>query len=163
MLAAIRNADLIVLGPGSLYTSIVPNLLVPEIVAAIAASPAPRIYVCNIMSQPGETDGYSVSDHVRVLDRICGRRIFDAVLAQKKPPSESALRRYAQEQAAPIEIDRQTLLHMGCRVILANVMDEDPTTQYVRHSPQRLARVLMRWYSRTEGMERRSPAQKLPT
>lgn len=161
VLEAIRNAELIILGPGSLYTSIIPNLLVPEIVAAIAASSAPRIYVCNIMSQPGETDGFTVSDHVRVLDRLCGRRIFDAVLAQKKSPSPACLRRYARENSAPIEIDRQALLHMGCRVILANVMDEDTTPQYVRHSPYRLARILMRWYSRTNGMERRTATSKL--
>lgn len=150
---AIIDADLIILGPGSLYTSIVPNLLVPEIVEAIARRSVPRIYVCNIMSQPGETEGYAVSDHVKALDKSCGQRIFDAVLVQKKLPSPLAIARYMEENSHPIVIDRERLIRMGCRVILANVMDEDPTTQYVRHSPDRLARVLLRWYGRVNRME----------
>ncbi|NJK41121.1 MAG: YvcK family protein [Acaryochloridaceae cyanobacterium SU_2_1] len=150
---AIIDADLIILGPGSLYTSIVPNLLVPEIVEAIARRTVPRIYVCNIMSQPGETEGYAVSDHVKALDRTAGKRIFDAVLVQKKLPSSLAVARYMEENAHPIVIDRERLMRMGCRVILANVMDEDPTTQYVRHSPDRLARVLLRWYGRVNRMD----------
>ena len=70
---AIQEADYIVIGPGSLYTSIMPNLLVPELREAIAIAKAPRIYVCNIMTQPGETQGYTVADHIRALDRICGK------------------------------------------------------------------------------------------
>ena len=162
VLKAIREADYIILGPGSLYTSVAPNLLVPEIVAAIARRHVPRIYICNIMSQPGETDGYTVSDHIKVLDTICGQRIFDAVLVQKKPPSPLAQERYAQEQSHPIAMDRETLLQLGCRVLLANVMDEDPETQFVRHSPQRLARVLLRWYSRVHDLEEYSPRKRRP-
>ena len=63
-----------IIGPGSLYTSVIPNLLVPEIADAIANTEVPRIYVCNIMTQPGETDGYSVADHIRAIDRACGGR-----------------------------------------------------------------------------------------
>ncbi len=158
VLQAIREADYIIIGPGSLYTSLVPNLLVPEIVAEIAKRQVPRIYVCNIMSQPGETDGYTVADHVRVLDRVGGTRIFDAVLVQKKQPSPLALERYAQENAHPIEIDRDELIKLGCRTILANVMDEDAKTKYVRHSSHRLARVLLRWYSRVEGLDNKIPS-----
>ena len=150
---AIVDADMIVLGPGSLYTSVVPNLLVPEIVDAIAQRTVPRIYVCNIMSQPGETDGYTVADHVKALDAACGKRVFDAVLVQKKLPSPMALARYMQEDAHPIVIDREILMKLGCRVILANIMDEDPSTQYVRHSPELLSRVLLRWYGRVNRME----------
>jgi len=150
-LKAIQEADLIVLGPGSLYTSIIPNLLVPELVAAIAQRRVPRIYVCNIMSQPGETTNYTVADHVKALDTVCGRRIFDAVLVQKRPPSPVSLERYAQENSYPVVIDREKLLHLGCRVILANVMDEDEKTGLVRHSSERLARILLRWYSRAQG------------
>jgi uncharacterized cofD-like protein len=151
VLAAIREADFIVLGPGSLYTSVIPNLLVPQIVEAIARRiDIPRIYVCNIMSQPGETTGYRVSDHIKAIDAAAGRRIFDAVLVQKKSPSTAAINRYAQEQSYPVPIDRQELLRLGCRIILANVMDEDPKTYVVRHNSNRLARVLLRWYSRVE-------------
>jgi uncharacterized cofD-like protein len=150
---AILDADMIILGPGSLYTSVVPNLLVPELVEAIAQRTVPRIYVCNIMSQPGETDSYTVGDHVKALDAACGKRIFDAVLVQKKLPSSMALARYMQEKSHPIVIDREILMKLRCRVILANVMDEDPNTQYVRHSSERLARVLLRWYGRVNRME----------
>ncbi|MGB8698667.1 MAG: gluconeogenesis factor YvcK family protein, partial [Thermosynechococcaceae cyanobacterium] len=158
VLVAIAEADLIILGPGSLYTSVIPNLLVPDIAKAIAQrKDIPRIYVCNIMSQPGETTGYRVSDHIKAIDRAAGRRIFDAVLVQKRAPSQIALEHYAQENSHPVIIDRDELLRLGCRVILANIMDEDPKTYLVRHSSQRLARVLMRWHSRVEGLA--SPAR----
>jgi uncharacterized cofD-like protein len=151
VLEAIREADFIVLGPGSLYTSVIPNLLVQDIVKAIAQrNDIPRIYVCNIMSQPGETTGYRVSDHIKALDAVAGQRIFDAVLVQKKSPSRAALIHYAQQGSQPIIIDRNNLLRLECRVILANVMDEEPDTHLVRHSSERLARVLVRWYGRVE-------------
>ncbi|HEY9844565.1 MAG TPA: gluconeogenesis factor YvcK family protein [Candidatus Caenarcaniphilales bacterium] len=159
-LKAIREADYIILGPGSLYTSVIPNLLVPEIVQAIAGRQVPRIYVCNIMSQPGETDGYTVSDHVQAIDTVCGQRIFDAVLIQKRMPSTASLEHYAQENAYPVPLDRENLLQLGCRVVLANIMDEDQQTGLVRHNPQRLARILLRWYSRTQ-VRVDSPATEL--
>jgi uncharacterized cofD-like protein len=149
-LKAIQEADMIVMGPGSLYTSIIPNLLIPEIVAAIAARKVPRIYICNIMTEPGETLGYAVSDHIRAIDRACGQFLFDAVLVQRRSPTEVALDRYAQVEAAPVRLDRDTVLSSGRRIIIANVMDESPNGM-VRHHPQRLARVLMRWFSRTQG------------
>lgn len=102
------------------------------------------------MSQPGETDNYTVSDHIDALDKVCGQRIFNAVLVQKKLPSPAALSLYASKGSYPIPIDREVLIRQGCRVILANVIDEDETTRLVRHNPQRLARVLLRWYARTQ-------------
>jgi uncharacterized cofD-like protein len=151
VLEAIAEADLIILGPGSLYTSVIPNLLVPDIVEAIAhRRDIPRIYVCNVMSQPGETTGYRVSDHVKAIYAATGRRIFDAVLVQKKVPSLSAQSRYAQGNSYPVVTDRDELMRLGCRVILANIIEEDPNTHVVRHNSQRLARVLMRWYSQVE-------------
>ncbi|MEM9136547.1 MAG: gluconeogenesis factor YvcK family protein [Cyanobacteria bacterium P01_F01_bin.42] len=153
VLDAIQEADLIVLGPGSLYTSIIPNLLVPEIVEAIVARDVPKIYVCNIMSQRGETDGYTVSDHVKAIHQACGQRVFETVLAQKKSPSPSVLVRYAHRYSFPIPVDRQELIRMGCRVILANVMDENIKLKHVRHSSPRLGRVLIRWFEKTTGVE----------
>ncbi len=146
---AIESADLIILGPGSLYTSVIPNLLVPEIREAIASSKAPRIYICNIMTQPGETQDYTVADHIQAMDRICGGKVFDAVLVQRYNPSERALQRYAQENSIPVFFDRENVKKLGRRTIYADVMDEDPETGYVRHDPQRLAGVLLRWYHRT--------------
>jgi uncharacterized cofD-like protein len=153
-LQAIQEADYIVIGPGSLYTSLIPNLLVPDIAEAIAQRDVPRIYVCNIMTQPGETDNYTVADHIRAIDAVCGRPLFDAVLVQKKVPSARSLIRYAQEDSYPVTLDREAIVRLGRRIVLASVMDEDTETGYLRHNPQKLARVLLRWYSRTQGLER---------
>ncbi|MBZ8180106.1 MAG: YvcK family protein [Oscillatoria sp. PMC 1051.18] len=149
---AIAEADYIILGPGSLYTSVIPNLLVPQIRSAIAKSKAPRIYVCNIMTQPGETDGFSVSDHIRAIDDICGQKLFDAVVVNRRVPCAQALIRYAQENSHPVFFDREDVAKLGRRIVLTNVMDEDTQTGYVRHDPHRLARILLRWYSRTHGV-----------
>jgi len=150
-LKAIQEADYIIIGPGSLYTSIIPNLLVPEITQAIAQRDVPRIYVCNIMTQEGETQGYSVGDHIRAIDRACGEPLFDAVLAQKKAPTAKALIRYAQENSNPVPIDRDVIARLGRRIVLANVLDEDEIGR-VRHDPQLLARILLRWYGRVQGI-----------
>ena len=147
---AIRRADYIIIGPGSLYTSIIPNLLVPGIANAIAATNAPCIYVCNVMDQPGETDRYTVGDHIEAIDRACGRRLFDTVLIQKDPPSPKALDRYAREGSFPVAIDRDIVARLGRRVVLANVIDEDPRTGLVRHHSQKLGRMLLRWYDRLQ-------------
>ncbi len=149
---AILEADYIIIGPGSLYTSVIPNLLVPEIREAIAKTRIPRIYICNIMTQPGETDGYSVSDHIKAIDRVCGKRLFDAVVCHKRMPSAQALTRYAKEYAYPVFLDREDVAKLGRRVILGNIMDEDESG-YVRHEPSRLAGVLLRWYGRSRGLK----------
>ena len=120
--------------------------LVPEIREAIARATAPRIYVCNIMTQQGETEGYTVADHIRALDRACGQRLFDAVLVQRQSPSPESLKRYAAENCHTVFLDREDVARLGCRVVLANVMVEDSEKGSVRHDSQRLARVLLRWY-----------------
>ncbi|TRU27881.1 MAG: YvcK family protein [Microcystis aeruginosa Ma_MB_S_20031200_S102] len=147
-LAAIKEADYIIIGPGSLYTSIIPNLLVPAIRQALAEVTVPRVYVCNIMTQPGETDNYSVADHLRAIEGVCEERVFDAVLAQRTAPSPQSLQLYAQEHSHPVFLDREEVGKMGYRIVLANVMAEDEVTAKVRHDPQRLARVLWRWYAK---------------
>ena len=144
---AIKAADYIIIGPGSLYTSIVPNLLVPDIADAIAATQVPRIYICNIMTEPGETDNYSVSEHIHAIDRACGRRLFDAVLVQKRSPSAAALDRYRKEGAERVVFDRDAVIASGRRIVIANVMNETEKGT-IRHDSPRLAKVLMRWHSR---------------
>ena len=158
-LQAIQEADYIIIGPGSLYTSVIPNLLVPEIAQALAersrgeeTPPVPCIYICNIMTQPGETQGYTVSDHIRAIDAACGQKLFSAVLVQKKVPSAQSLSRYAQENSHPVFLDREAVTQLRRRIVLANVMDEDEHTGLVRHNPQRLAGVLFRWYTRAQGL-----------
>ncbi len=147
-LQAIEEADFIILGPGSLYTSVIPNLLVPQITEVIAHKNVPKIYVCNIMTQPGETQGYTVADHIKAIDIACGRQLFNAVLVQSKSPSAQALIRYAQDNSHPVFVDREDVRKLGRQIVSANVMEEDAETGYVRHNPQLLARVLLRWYNR---------------
>jgi uncharacterized cofD-like protein len=142
---AIKEADYIIMGPGSLYTSVIPNLLVTEIADAIAATVVPRIYVCNIMTQPGETQGYTVADHIRAIDQACGKPLFNAVLVHKKSPTARALIRYAEQNSHPVFLDREAVAELERRIVLANVMHEDETG-CVRHDSQKLARVLLRWY-----------------
>lgn len=153
VIKAIEEADFIIMGPGSLYTSVIPNLLVPEIRRAIAARDVPRVYVCNIMTQPGETDGYSLSDHITAIDRVCGQRVFDAVVVNRRSPSAQALIRYSQENSHPVFVDRSETAQLGRRIISAHILDEDFDTGYVRHNHQRLARVLLRWYGKTRNFK----------
>jgi len=148
-LEAIANADAIVIGPGSLYTSIIPNLLVPEIVEAISLSSAPKVYVCNIMTEPGETDGYSVADHVRAIDKAAGdRALFETAIVQRKAPSAKALIRYAQRQSHPVDLDRDALAELGRAVLAVPIMSEDRQTGAVRHNSKRLGRLIVRWLER---------------
>ena len=139
---AIADAECIVLGPGSLYTSIIPNLLVPELRDAIASSAVPRVYVCNIMTQPGETDGYSVADHIRAIDKACGQKLFDAVIVNQQSLSPEALAKYAQEGSYPVAIDCSEIAALGRQVIFANVLDEDPKTHCIRHNSLQLAKTI---------------------
>jgi uncharacterized cofD-like protein len=157
---AIAQADYIIMGPGSLYTSVISNLLVPEIAEAIARSNAPRIYVCNIMTQPGETSGYTVADHIESIDRACGRRLFDAVLVQKSQPSAGCQTRYAQENSYPVYLDRERVKKLGRSIFAVNVMEEDNETGYLRHNSRRLAKSLIHFYHRTQESV---PARNLKT
>lgn len=146
-LKAIAEADYIVLGPGSLYTSIVPNLLIPDIQAAIRQAAAPCIYVCNIMTQPGETENYSVADHIRAIDQIGGERLFDSVLVHQGDFSDQSLSHYAQEKSYPVVLDQEAVKQLGCHIFQSNVADEDRLRHQIRHHPQRLAHTLSQWYS----------------
>ncbi len=139
---AIKSAECIVLGPGSLYTSIIPNLLVPEIRDAIALIKVPRLYVCNIMTQPGETDDYTVSEHIKAIDKACGQKLFDAVIVNSQPLSPAALAKYAQEGSYPVVVDLEEIALLGRQVIFADVLDEDKQTHCIRHNSYKLAKIL---------------------
>ncbi len=140
VLDAIRDADAIVLGPGSLYTSILPNLLVSGVAQAVTESRAVKIYICNVMTQPGETDDFTASSHVRTLLEQAGRRICDYVVVNEQPP-RLLLEAYAEEGQVPVASDRAAIEALGIRVVGANVISE---TQTVRHDPQRLADVVIK-------------------
>jgi uncharacterized cofD-like protein len=137
---AIREADLILLGPGSLYTSILPNLLIPEIAAAIAKSEAPRVYIANLMTQPGETAAYSLADHLRAIRRHTPRSVVDWVIANRRPVSPEVAKRYRRQGAEQVLIDLPELQKLGYRVVLDNLLEEHGV---IRHDPRRLARLLL--------------------
>jgi len=137
---AILEADLILLGPGSLYTSILPNLLIREIVAAVEKSKAPRVYIANLMTQPGETSGYALADHLRAIQRHTPRRVIDWVVANRQSVSPEVAKRYRREGAEPVAIDIHELQKLGYRVVLDNLLEEHGV---IRHNPARLARLLL--------------------
>jgi len=139
-ITAIDNADVIVLGPGSLYTSVLPNLLVPGIREAIARSSAPKIYICNVMTQAGETDGYKASHHVRALLDHIGPGLIDYVLVNTGTVPEILLKRYRQEGAIPVEPDLAAVAALGVTPIPAPVIS---MTNLVRHDPEKLAKAIL--------------------
>ncbi len=145
VIKAIEEADFIIIGPGSLYTSVIPNVLVPEIAKAIDRSKVPCVYICNIMTQPGETTGYQVSDHIKAIDHACGKKLFDAVLVEKNHPSPRSTERYRQENATHVEIDAEAIQRLRRQIVPVNVMEEDEQG-YLRHNSRKLARALMLWY-----------------
>jgi uncharacterized cofD-like protein len=119
---AIRKADLILLGPGSLYTSVLPNILIPEVASAIAHSKAPRVYIANLMTQPGETAGYALADHLRAIEIHGLRNLIDYVVANRQPVSPKVARRYRAQGAEPVVVDLPELYRLGCRVVLDNLL-----------------------------------------
>jgi uncharacterized cofD-like protein len=153
VLEAIHKADLILIGPGSLYTSLLPNLLVSGVAEAIEKSAATRVYVANLMTQPGETDQFSLADHVRVIYAHTRRKIFDWVVASNQPISLEVARRYSRRGAQPVRVDLPELQRMGVRCLLDNLLEEHGV---VRHNAQRLSQLLIE-----EFIERRSPSPKL--
>src|ERR1700694_845551 len=137
---AIKEADLILLGPGSLYTSILPNLLIREIVNAIGKSKAPRIYIANLMTQPGETSGYALADHLRAIQHHTPRRVIDWVVANRQPVSPEVANRYRAQGAEPVAVDLEALQKLGYCVVLDNLLEEHGV---IRHNPASLARLLL--------------------
>lgn len=143
-LQAIREADLILLGPGSLYTSVIPNLLVDGIVEAVRSSEATRVYIANIMTQDGETEGMTLSDHVQALLDHSAVDLIDLCLANCEPVPEDLVLRYQAEGAEPMVIDRGYLVQHGIEVVERPTISQG--TRYARHDPDRLAQAIMDLY-----------------
>lgn len=150
-LAAIADADVITLGPGSLFTSVAPNLLVEGVSAAIRRSAAVRAYFVNLMSQPGETTDFKASDHIRVLHRHAGRRFLDYAIVNVRPITSAVKKRYAREEAKPVDNDIDNILRMGVKVIAGSLAQRG---EKVRHEPLAAAAVVMKLAQ--EGRRRRS-------
>ncbi len=142
-LEAIAKADLILLGPGSLYTSVIPNLLVDGITDAIAAAPALRAYVCNVMTQDGETEGYTAADHLRALLSHSGSRLVDFCLVNSAPIPDYLLERYAEENARPIEIDPAEIAALGVELATGDMADLHHK-KLARHDPDKLAQTVLK-------------------
>ena len=147
VLKAIKDADLIILGPGSLYTSVIPNLLIKEISAAISKSKAKKIYVCNIMTQPGETTDYTASQHVQaILDHAGYSNMFEAVLVNNSLP-EDLSPDYQKANSYPVLVDIDEIKKKNINVVSTRLYEENDQ-KYVRHSPARLARAISYWYKK---------------
>lgn len=133
---AIRDADLICIGPGSVYTSIIPNLLVKGVAEALMDSTAIKAYVCNVMTQPGESDSFTASEHVTVIRANTDHKVFDYVLVNSASPSPQLIEKYREVGQFVVEPDIDRIRAMGYKVISGNFMSE---TDFVRHDPMRVA------------------------
>ncbi|HEX6971321.1 MAG TPA: gluconeogenesis factor YvcK family protein, partial [Limnochordia bacterium] len=178
VLRAIARADLIVLGPGSLYTSVIPNLLVRGLADALRRSPAVKVYVCNVMTQPGETDGYGAVEHVQaILDHV-GPGLLDHVVMNSEPVPPAAQRRYNLEGAHPVRPDEAGIRRLGLTPVCRPLISKN---DLVRHDPERLAETVMEaigpsglsegrfswdrarpWWRRGARVPKRAPAVKRP-
>lgn len=138
---AIREAELIVMGPGSVYTSVIPNLLVPGIPEAIRESKAIKAYICNVMTQPGESDAFTAAEHVLAIEANVSHRLFDVVLVNAQLPSSSTLEKYRDKDQYPVESDVDRIRAMGFRIVRGEFMSE---TDFVRHDPSRVAEALIK-------------------
>jgi uncharacterized cofD-like protein len=141
VLAALREADLILVGPGSLYTSILPNLLVEEVSDVMANSRAMRVYIANLMTQRGETQRYSVADHVRAIYAHTGHRLFDCVVINRTPFSAGLLRRYAAQRSEPVNPSFDELDRMGLKYVTGDILQREKA---IRHDRLRLTQLLLR-------------------
>ncbi|MBP2655255.1 MAG: gluconeosis factor [Firmicutes bacterium] len=139
-LEAIREADACILGPGSLYTSVLPNLLVPGMADALRQTQAVKIYICNVMTQPGETDGYTASQHVKTIFDHVGSGIIDYVLVNTQDVAPQLREVYSQQGAFPVVADIEAVEALGVKAVKANVISE---TNLVRHDPLKLSRTIM--------------------
>ena len=137
---AIRQADILVFGPGSLYTSVICNLLVPDIREAVLQSKAVKIYVCNVMTQPGETDGFGAYEHVKTLTDYAGKLFLDYVIVNAEDISDEQIALYRAKGQEPISPDVEKIEQLGIKVIPAKLVSK---SDMVRHDPQKLAQAIM--------------------
>jgi uncharacterized cofD-like protein len=140
-LKAIAEADLITLGPGSLFTSVIPNLLVEGISQAIRRARAVKAYYVNLMWQPGETSQFTASDHIQAIEKHAGGRLLDYAIVNTQPIRASLKKRYAYQLALPVENDLERIAEMGIEVVGGNFLQQ---SEKVRHNPEEIAAVALR-------------------
>lgn len=149
VLEAIADADLITIGPGSLYTSVIPNLLVTGMAEAIRDAQVPCVYICNVMTQPGETDGYTAADHVRAIHAHAGEGLFTYVLVNTQmPQNRSLLDRYAEQGSVPVEPTIGDLERMGLTPVGFPMISEH---ELLRHDPMRLSAAVFQMMAMATG------------
>jgi uncharacterized cofD-like protein len=139
-LEAIRDADAVILGPGSLYTSVLPNLLVNGVADALRETQAVKIYICNVMTQPGETDGYTAADHLRTIIEHAGPGVIDYMVVNGQDVAPDLQHTYAEQEAFPVIPDIEAIEALGVKAVTANIISE---TNLVRHDPLKLSRTIM--------------------
>jgi len=137
---AIKSADLVVISPGSLYTSIMPNLIIPHVKEALRDTKAKVVYVCNVMTQAGETTGYTASDHVQAISDHIGKGCVDAIIVHNEVIDKSIRAVYAEENAEPVEYDIERLIDMGLEIIEGDIID--PNQRTLRHDNNKIAKLL---------------------
>jgi uncharacterized cofD-like protein len=137
---AIRNADLIIIGPGSLYTSILPNLLVPQIGQEVCEAKAKKVYICNIMTQAGETHDFTASDHVNAIYDHMGKPFMNTILVNREEIPDDIQARYIKEEAKPVHFDVNSLYELGLDVIFGEIVSLDEGV--IRHDTQEVAKIL---------------------
>ncbi|MGB2705474.1 MAG: YvcK family protein [Candidatus Omnitrophota bacterium] len=139
-LEAIKKAHIIVLGPGSLYTSVMPNLLIGGMYEAIKKSKAIKVYVCNVMTQAGETDGYRASEHIKAILKHTGEGIINYCIVNVGRVPARLLEKYKEESALPVFVDEEKIKQLGCVAIEEDIID---AKNLVRHDSQKLAKIIM--------------------
>jgi uncharacterized cofD-like protein len=139
-LEALEEADAIIMGPGSLYTSVIPNLLINDIAKTIAKSKAKKIFIVNVMTQPGETTGYKASDHLKALIKHSNAEVVRHVVVNNEKAREELLKKYIADGACQVECDSSKIEEMGYKVVEAALLSH---TDVVRHSPWKLSKTIM--------------------
>ncbi|MCT4542470.1 MAG: YvcK family protein [Vallitalea sp.] len=143
VIEAINKADIMVLGPGSLYTSIIPNLLVNGISEAIRQSKPTFIYISNIMTQPGETDNYNLMDHVNVIEKYLGKDIIDYIIVNNQDIPKDILKLYIEDDAIPVTYNKEKLKDKNIKVIETPLLKILKETTLIRHNSDKLAEVIV--------------------
>ena len=144
VITSINNADIIVMGPGSLYTSIIPNLLVKDVVKAIKKSSAPKVYISNVMTQPGETGGYNVLDHINAIFKHTGKNLIDYVIVNNEILPDDIFKKYKKDGAEQVLLDEnqiKQLDEMSIKIIEDNLVEVKKN--YIRHDAKHIADIIV--------------------
>lgn len=144
VITSLENADIIILGPGSLYTSIIPNLLVDSVAQAIKNAKAKKIYVTNIMSQPGETTGFSIEDHIRVIERYLGKNTIDMAVVNTEHINQKYIDKYIEDGADILHYNKQDSIWQRVQCIEAPLISINHEKKFIRHDSDKLAEYIFK-------------------